>query len=114
MILRICPYQILKNKHCGHFLKTILSIVNWLISCVKIHAQTNSHHSIFSAINTMMIYPSALFSWFYNYMYTRYRKRSTQIYTFICEDCVCWVTTFTFSSLRQSHSNLSKNKTPIH
>ena len=37
MILRICPYQILKNKQCKHFLKTILSIVNWLISRVKIH-----------------------------------------------------------------------------
>ena len=34
MILRICPYQILKYKQCSHFLKTILSIVNWLISRV--------------------------------------------------------------------------------
>ena len=39
MILRICPYQILKNKQCSHFLKTILSILNWLISRVKIHNQ---------------------------------------------------------------------------
>ena len=37
MIMRICSYQILKNEHCSHFLKTILSIVNWLISRVKIH-----------------------------------------------------------------------------
>ena len=35
MILRICPYQILKHKQCSHFLKTILSIVNLLISRVK-------------------------------------------------------------------------------
>ena len=39
MILRICPYQILKHKQCSHFLKTILSIVNWLISRVKIHVK---------------------------------------------------------------------------
>ena len=39
MILRICPYQILKHKQCSNFLKTILSIVNWLISRVKIHAK---------------------------------------------------------------------------
>ena len=108
--MRICPYQILKNKQCSHFLKTIVSIVNWLISRVKIHVQKNSYHSIFY---TIMIYPSALCSWFFN-MYTRYRINSTQIYTFICEDCVCWVTTLTFSNVRQSHSNQSKNKTPIH
>ena len=62
MILRICPYQILKNKQCSHFMKTILSFVNWLISRVKIHVQRNSYHSIFNAINTMMIYPIALCS----------------------------------------------------
>ena len=39
MILTICPYQILKNKQCSPFLKTILSIVNCLISRVKIHEQ---------------------------------------------------------------------------
>ena len=39
MILRICPYQIVKYKQCSHFLKTILSIVNWLISRVKIHVK---------------------------------------------------------------------------
>ena len=39
MIMRICPYQILKNKQCSHFLKTMLSILNWLISRVKIHDQ---------------------------------------------------------------------------
>ena len=39
MILRMCPYQISKNKQCSHFLKTILSIVNWLISHVKNHVQ---------------------------------------------------------------------------
>ena len=39
MILRICSYQILKNKQCSHFLKTIISIVNWLISHVKILVQ---------------------------------------------------------------------------
>ena len=39
MILRICPYQILKHKQSIHFLKTILSIVNWLISHVKIHVK---------------------------------------------------------------------------
>ena len=39
MILIICPYQILKNKQSSPFLKTILSIVNWLISRVKIHVQ---------------------------------------------------------------------------
>ena len=37
--MRICPYQILKNEQCKHFLKTILSIVNWLISRVKIHVR---------------------------------------------------------------------------
>ena len=62
MILRIGPYQILKNKQCSHFLKTILRIVNLLISRVKIHAQINSYHSIFNVFNTMMIYPSALCS----------------------------------------------------
>ena len=36
MILRILPYQILKNKQRSHFLKTILIILNWLISRVKI------------------------------------------------------------------------------
>ena len=39
MILRISPYQILKNKQRSHFQKTILSIVNCLISRVKIHVQ---------------------------------------------------------------------------
>ena len=39
MILKICPYQISKNKQCSHFWKTNLSIVNWLISRVKIHVQ---------------------------------------------------------------------------
>ena len=39
MIIRICPSQILKNTQCRHFLKTILSIVNRLISRVKIHVQ---------------------------------------------------------------------------
>ena len=39
MILRICPYQILKNEKCSHFQKTICSIVNCLISRVKIHVQ---------------------------------------------------------------------------
>ena len=39
MILRIGPYPILKNIQCSHFLKTILSILNWLISRVKIHDQ---------------------------------------------------------------------------
>ena len=39
MILRICPNQILNNKQYSHFLKTIVSIVNWLISRVKIHVQ---------------------------------------------------------------------------
>ena len=39
MILRICPYQIVKYKQCSHFLKTILSIVNWLIARVNIHAK---------------------------------------------------------------------------
>ena len=43
MILRICPYQILKNKQCKHFLKTILSIVNWLISRGKIMYGENSY-----------------------------------------------------------------------
>ena len=36
MILRICPYQILKHKQC---MKTILSIANWLISRVKNHVK---------------------------------------------------------------------------
>ena len=40
MILRISPYQISKYKQCSHFLKKILSIVNWLISRVKIHVQS--------------------------------------------------------------------------
>ena len=96
MILRICPYQIVKYKQCSHFLKKIFSIVNWLISLVNIHVKRKSYHSFFNAINTMMIYPSALCSWFFN-MYTRYRINSTQIYTYICEECVCWVTTFTSS-----------------
>ena len=39
MIPKICPYQILKHKQCNHFQKTILSIVNCLISRVKIHVQ---------------------------------------------------------------------------
>ena len=39
MIMRICPYQMLKNKQCSHFLKTILNILNWLISRVKIQDQ---------------------------------------------------------------------------
>ena len=39
MILKICSYQILKNKQCSHFLKTILSILNWPISRVKIHVK---------------------------------------------------------------------------
>ena len=39
MILRICPYQILKHKQCSHFPKTILSILNWLISRVKNYVQ---------------------------------------------------------------------------
>ena len=43
---RIC-HQILKNKQCKHFLKTILSIVNWLISRVKIHVQRKSISFIF-------------------------------------------------------------------
>ena len=64
MILRICPYQILNNKQCSHFMKTILSILYWLISRVKIHDQRKFISLIFDAINTMMIYPSALCSWF--------------------------------------------------
>ena len=40
MILRICPYQILKHKQCSHFPKTILSILNWLISRVKNHVKS--------------------------------------------------------------------------
>ena len=95
MILRIC-YQIVKYKQCSHFLKIIFSIVNWLISRVKIHVKRKSYHSFFNAINTLMIYPSALCSWFFN-MYTRFGINSTQIYTYICEECVCWVTTFTSS-----------------
>ena len=39
MILTICPYSNIKDKQCSHFMKTILSIVNWLVSCVKIHVQ---------------------------------------------------------------------------
>ena len=39
---------------------------------------------------------SALCSWFFD-MYTRYRINSTQIYTYICEEDVCWVTTCTSS-----------------
>ena len=95
MILRTCPYQILKHKQCSHFLKTISSILNWLISRVKDHLnlREKSYHSIFNAINAMMIYPSALCSWFFN-MYIRYKINSTQIYTYLCEECVCWVTTF--------------------
>ena len=62
MILTICPYQILKDKQCSHFLKIILSIVNWLISRVKLMYREKSYHSIFNAINTMMIYPSARYS----------------------------------------------------
>ena len=92
MILRICSYQILKHKQCSHFQKTILSIVNCLISRVKIHVQRKIYHSIFNAIKTMMIYPSAHCFLFFN-MYTRYRINNTQIYTYICEECVCWVTT---------------------
>ena len=38
MILIICPYQI-KKQQSSNFLKTILSIVKWLISRVKIHVQ---------------------------------------------------------------------------
>ena len=107
------PYQILKNKQCIHFQKTILRIVNCLISPVKFMYREKLYHSILNAIRTMMIYPSAHCFWFFN-MYTRYRINNTQIYTCICGECVCWVTTFTFSNLRQSHSNQSKNKTSIH
>ena len=32
----------------------------------------------------------------------------------MCEECTIGVTTFTFSNLRQSYSNQSKNKTSIH
>ena len=39
MIPKICPYQILENNQSNHFLKTILSIVNWLMSHVKIHVK---------------------------------------------------------------------------
>ena len=39
MIRRTCPYQILKHKQCSHFPKTILSILNWLISRVKNHVK---------------------------------------------------------------------------
>ena len=39
MILRICLSQISKNTQRRHFLKTILSIVNRLISRVKINVQ---------------------------------------------------------------------------
>ena len=42
MILRICPYQILKNKQCSHFLETILSILNWLISALNRLAHLNN------------------------------------------------------------------------
>ena len=42
MILRIYPYQISKNKQCGHFQKTIVSIAIWLISLVKNHAQSKT------------------------------------------------------------------------
>ena len=41
MILRICPYQILKNEQSSHFVKTIVSISNRLISRVKIHVKRN-------------------------------------------------------------------------
>ena len=54
MIRRTCPYHILKHKQCSHFPKTILSILNWLISRVKNHVKRKSYHSIFKA---MMIYP---------------------------------------------------------
>ena len=47
-----------------HFLKTNLSIVNRLISGVKIMYKEKSYHLTFNAINTMMIYPSACCSWF--------------------------------------------------
>ena len=56
MILTICPFQILKDKQCSHFRKKILSILNWLISRVKLMCREKSYHSIFIAINTMMIY----------------------------------------------------------
>ena len=39
MIPRICPYQILKNEQSSHFVKTIVSISNRLISRVKIHVK---------------------------------------------------------------------------
>ena len=41
--------------------------------------RVKAYHSIFNAINTMMIYPSALCSWIFD-MYTRYRINITQIY----------------------------------
>ena len=72
MILRIGPYPILKNIQCSHFLKTILSILNWLISRVKIMIRDNSYNSIFDAINTMMIYPSALCVFIYPFLVFKY------------------------------------------
>ena len=114
MILTICPYQILKNKQCSHFLKTSLSIVNWLILRVRIHVkrkiilfnlQCYQYNDDISLCSVFLVF---------NNIYIRYRINSTQMYTYLCEECVCLVTTFTFSNLRQSHSNQSKNKTPIH
>ena len=83
MFLTICPYRTLQYKQCSHSLRIILSIVNWLISHVKNSCTKIKYHSIFSAINTMMIYSSAHCSWVFN-MYTRYKINGTQIYPCVC------------------------------
>ena len=94
MILRICPYQILKHKHCSHFSENNFKHCKLANLACKNSCNKKSYHSIFNAINTKMIYPSALCSWFFFNMYTRCRINNTQIYTFICEECAFWVTTF--------------------
>ena len=55
MILRICPYQILKNKQCrsSNFLKTISKIISFYL-------QSSMLIVINDTINTMMIYPIVL------------------------------------------------------
>ena len=86
MILTICPYLILKDEQCSHFLKIILSIVNWLISRVKINVQ----RKIISFNLQCYQYNDDISkcSLFIFNMYTEYRINNTQNNPSICEGCV--------------------------
>ena len=63
MFLTICPYRILKDKQCSHSLNNFKHCKLANLACKKFMYKQKSYHSIFSAINTMMIYSSAHCSW---------------------------------------------------